>query len=231
MLAMDTSGDVCSVAALRRGEIRSEHLFRHEMHLSETLMTHLDQVLHEAGCVLADVEAYAVGIGPGSFTGTRIGVMTIKTLAVVQRTPVFAIDSLAAMAAVYEGAGELIVPMLPCRANTVFAAAYDVADSSPRAIAAPAAIPVQELAGTLANDPEPGVLFCGQAIERYCDELSAVLSGKRRIGFGRVYYPSASLIGTLAWRRQLAGDVGDEALAVVPLYISPPPITLPKPRR
>ena len=96
MLAMDTSGDVCSVAALRNGQFVVEHAFRHGMHLSERLFGHIEGVLKEADAVLDDVTAFAIGVGPGSFTGTRIGVMTLKTLAVVQNKPLYGVNSLEA---------------------------------------------------------------------------------------------------------------------------------------
>ena len=99
LLAVETSGDVCSVAALRGQALMAEHRFRHGMHLSEHLIGHIDAVLREAGMTLADVRAFAVGIGPGSFTGTRIAVMTMKTLAFVTGQPIFGVSGLDALAA------------------------------------------------------------------------------------------------------------------------------------
>src|SRR5258706_13247436 len=103
LLAMETSVDVCSVAVLRDGQFIAEHTFRHGMHLSERLMAHLDTVLGDADTTLEQIEAFAVGIGPGSFTGTRIGVMTLKTLALVQKKPMVGISGLDALAMEYAG--------------------------------------------------------------------------------------------------------------------------------
>jgi len=86
---MDTSGDVCSVALFRKGQFHAELAFRHEMHLSERLIGHVDLLLKEIGAELSEVDCFAVGVGPGSFTGTRIGVMTVKTFAFVEDKPVF----------------------------------------------------------------------------------------------------------------------------------------------
>jgi tRNA threonylcarbamoyladenosine biosynthesis protein TsaB len=228
LLAMETSGDVCSVAVLRDGRLGAEHVFRHEMHLSERLMDHLDRVLHEAGGALSDLAAYAVGVGPGSFTGTRIGVMTIKTLALVQGAPIYPVDSLAAMAAEYTGVGEWIVPLLPCRADVVYTGTFAVDGVAPHARISPAAVAVNELLHALTSESQPGLLFCGEAADRYRNVLSAGLAGKREFAFGRVRCPRAAVIGELAWQRRQAGDAGQDPLNILPLYISPPPITMPK---
>ncbi len=226
-LAMDTSGNVCSVAALRNGQLCSEHTFRHGMHLSEDLIAHVEAVLRDAECELTDVEIYAVGIGPGSFTGTRIGVMTIKTFAIVHNRPTYGVDGLEAMAMEYAGTAQIIVPILPCRAATVYAGIYAVADGKPNVIATPAAIPLAALIELLPIVSSADALFCGEAVERYHQELVEAVA-RAPFSIGSVRYPQASVIGEIAWRRRLAGDTGDDATALVPLYISPPPISLPK---
>jgi tRNA threonylcarbamoyladenosine biosynthesis protein TsaB len=228
LLAMETSGDVCSVAVMREGRLFAEHIFRHGMHLSEHLTGHIDAVLREAECQLAEISAFAVGIGPGSFTGTRIGVMTVKTLATVLGVPIYGVEGLLAMAAEYAGAGEVIVPMLPCRTDIVYTGMYGVVEGKVNVIAAPAAVAVSELTDTLAAENGRGALFCGEAIERYRPVLTANLVGRRAISFGRVRCPRAAIIGEIAWQRHQTGDVGEDPLTVLPLYISPPPITMPK---
>src|ERR1051326_1892282 len=120
LLAMETSVDVCGAAVFRNGLLAAEHTFRHGMHLSERLMAHLDAVLKEADATLEQVEAFAVGIGPGSFTGTRIGVMTMKTLASVRERPLVGISGLAALAHEYTGLhGVAVTSLIPCRAGVV----------------------------------------------------------------------------------------------------------------
>ena len=152
MLAMDTSGDVCSVAALRNGQFVTEHTFRHGMRLSERLFGHIEGVLREANAVLDDVTAFAVGLGPGSFTGTRIGVMTLKTLAVVQNKPLYGINSLEALAMEYQGIeGVTLVPVLPCRTNVVLAAAYRVKGELPETQIEAATFALAEPGGTAAS--------------------------------------------------------------------------------
>jgi tRNA threonylcarbamoyladenosine biosynthesis protein TsaB len=230
LLAMETSGDVCSVAVLRNGLFTAEHTFRHGMHLSERLMTHLEQVLQDADTTLEQVGAFAVGIGPGSFTGTRIGVMTMKTLASVQEKPLVGICGLDAMASVYTGLQAVIVtPILPCRAGVVYACPFQVDGSRPNPLAEPAAFPLEELAVSLSALPFSSFLFCGPAVSRYEAALREALPEDSRIvSFGRADFPHASAVGALAYAHLAAGLPSHDPIDLTPLYISPPPISTPK---
>ena len=77
--------------------------------------------------------------------------------------------------------------------------------------------------------PTKQLIFCGDALPRYRDELSALLSAEMpRIAFGRFLFPSVSAVAALGWQQFESGEPGEDALELVPLYIAPPPISLPK---
>jgi tRNA threonylcarbamoyladenosine biosynthesis protein TsaB len=230
LLALETSGDVCGVAVTRDGQLLAEYSFRHEMHLSERLMGHLDAVLKNSAATLADIRAFAVGVGPGSFTGTRIGVMTIKTLAAVLEKPVYGVSGLEALAAEYAGLRAAVVaPMLPCRAGIVYTRPFRVETPTPEPLDEPDALSLADLAAQLAAFSDTPLLCCGPAAARYTAELRAALGEvAARLSVGTALFPRAALIARLADMRRASGDAPDDPLALVPLYISPPPITLPK---
>ena len=234
MLAMDTSGDVCSIAVLRNGLLRAEHTFRHDMHLSERVLAHVEAVLADADAEFEKVSHFAVGIGPGSFTGTRIGVMTMKCFSLLCDKPIIGIDGLSAMAAEYCGIADLIVtPVLLCRSGTVYACPFSVAGSAPVPLAEPAALTFEALGNLLRSlsdrDAKVRFLFCGPAAARYNENLRSVMGFEADIpAFGTVAFPRASVIGSLTMHRLEAGDGPGDALILVPLYISPPPITMPR---
>jgi tRNA threonylcarbamoyladenosine biosynthesis protein TsaB len=230
LVAIETSGDLCGVALLRDGALTVEQTFRHDMHLSEGLLDTLHTVLQFGGLSLADVTALAVGIGPGSFTGTRIGVMTAKTLAAVREIPLYGVISLEGLAWAYRGLLDVrIVPIIPCRTGVVFTARYDVSGTTLVGETVPDALPLDALVEQLASASVSRILLCGAAVPRYGEELVARLSAHGiRVSLGDERSPCAALNGRLAHQHILAGRPSDPPFDLVPLYISPPPITMPK---
>ena len=145
ILALETSGDTCGIALMRGERLISEHTFRHEMRLSERLIAFTDRLLNDADVEISDVDVFAVGIGPGSFTGVRIGVMTAKTWAKTLKKPLFGVNALEALASYYMGLNDTVtIPLLSCRAGLVYAACYNIETNGLRVIAPPAAISVSE---------------------------------------------------------------------------------------
>ncbi len=231
ILALDTSGDVCSAASVRDGVLISEHIFRHGMHLSERLLDHITEVLADAGGTPEQCDAFAVGLGPGSFTGVRIGIMTIKTFAELLEKPVYATGSLVAMAAsVRDIPNAFVVPVHPCRAGVVYSGIYKLTGNAVHTELEAGAYPLAELAAT-ATELKGTLVFCGPAASKDANReliLDTAGIGVERVVFSSVIYPRASEIGRIAAARIEAGDSGTTALSVVPMYISPPPITMGK---
>jgi tRNA threonylcarbamoyladenosine biosynthesis protein TsaB len=124
ILAIETATRVCSVA-LARGEgvfaLRANDDAR--LH-SERLLPLIDALLADAGAKLGDVEAFAVSIGPGSFTGLRIGLATVKAFALTDARPVAAVSTLAALcASAAELAGDApVAALLDARRGAYYAA-------------------------------------------------------------------------------------------------------------
>ena len=230
ILALETSGDTCGLTLMRGERLISEHTFRHEMRLSERLIAFTDNLLSDAGMEISDVDAFAVGIGPGSFTGVRIGVMTAKTWAQTLQKPLFGVDALEALASHYAGLNHTVtIPLLPCRAALVYAACYNTEADAPRVIAQPAAISISDAAERAKQVSASRIVFCGAAARMYRAELSAALAeADLDISFGRVEFPLASQVASLAYSRWLADNSGDDALELTPLYIVPPQISAPK---
>jgi tRNA threonylcarbamoyladenosine biosynthesis protein TsaB len=138
----------------------------------------LQELLLAAGRRLADVEGYAVGLGPGSFTGLRIGIASWKGLAYGNRRPIAGASSLAALAlGANPGAapGALLVPLLDARKGEVYAGFYRPAGSGLEAVAPDAVLPAAALAErleALAGDGARPVLF-GEGLSAYPERLAA----------------------------------------------------------
>lgn len=99
---------------------------------SERLLPALDQLLALASLRLADVAGFAISIGPGSFTGLRVGLATLKGLAFADSRPIAAVPTLAARAATAEGVPGPVAALLDARRGEVYAACF----SAPGALAA-----------------------------------------------------------------------------------------------
>jgi tRNA threonylcarbamoyladenosine biosynthesis protein TsaB len=145
ILAFDTATDVATSALVADGEVLGERASR-----AVTLLEDIDALLRQSGTHTRDVDALAVGIGPGSFTGVRIGLSTARGLALALGLPVAGVSTLDALAAGAPGA----LPVIDARRREVFV---------PGRVLAPADL-----------DLEPGILCVGSGAVRY----RGVLEGK-----------------------------------------------------
>ncbi|MBM3496515.1 MAG: tRNA (adenosine(37)-N6)-threonylcarbamoyltransferase complex dimerization subunit type 1 TsaB, partial [Armatimonadetes bacterium] len=117
-LAIATSADTCSVALLADEEVVAIRTFAHEMRLLERLVPIMDAVLSDASVTLAEVDLLATDLGPGSFTGIRIGITTIKTIAWAQGKQAVGIPSLECIAA--EARREHVVALIRARPGLAY---------------------------------------------------------------------------------------------------------------
>jgi tRNA threonylcarbamoyladenosine biosynthesis protein TsaB len=214
LLALETSTLVASVALIdgdraavrERGAAEGTH--------SSDLLALLDAVMAEAGVVLDAVDAVAVGAGPGSFTGLRIGMATAKGLAFAARKPLLAASSLAALAldaAPLAPPGALIVPLIDARRGELFAGFYRADDVAVTAVGDDRVVAPADLAAAIAA-VGPGVspvALCGDGASLVADlgvgqPLAARLT------------PSARSIAALA----AAGRASD-GLHAGPTYLRP----------
>jgi tRNA threonylcarbamoyladenosine biosynthesis protein TsaB len=144
ILAFDTATDVATSALVADGEVLGERSSR-----AVTLLEDIDALLRQAGTQTRDVEALAVGIGPGSFTGVRIGLSTARGLSLALGVPVAGVSTLDALAAGAPGA----LPVIDARRREVFV---------PSRVLAPADVEV-----------EAGRLCVGSGAVRYREVLEA----------------------------------------------------------
>jgi tRNA threonylcarbamoyladenosine biosynthesis protein TsaB len=120
ILAIETSGDWCSVAVASGNDLLREVVFRHERQLLERLPDTVESVLSASGIDWTQIDRIAAGIGPGSFTGVRVAVTFAKTWAWALGIPVAGVPSLEAAAIDLPEAGP-VVGLAPCRAGQVIA--------------------------------------------------------------------------------------------------------------
>ena len=120
VLGMDTSTRLLSLALVRDGEPLAVVDEVTENNQSEILMSRIEAMMGKCGLVPGDLDLIGVALGPGSYTGVRVGVAVAKSLGYVLDVPVVGVSSLEVMA-VASGCDGVVVPMMDARRGTVFA--------------------------------------------------------------------------------------------------------------
>jgi tRNA threonylcarbamoyladenosine biosynthesis protein TsaB len=220
-LCLDTSTPTARVAILDGdGGVRHSAEATAERHSSHVLPL-CAEALRAVSIAPADLAGIACGGGPGSFTGLRVGLSTVKGLALPTGVPLYVVSSLQALAldilGSRAGAAVTAVPCLDAGKGEVYVAGY-VADDAAlvRETAADCRLPAAALGDWLAALPGPAV--AGNGAERHSVAGRLAVAG-----------PTAVSIGRLALLQRRRGEAADLATAV-PIYGRPPDITVKKAR-
>lgn len=219
ILAVDSSEDMGSVALAQDDRLLADYQFYTKMSLLQRLVPDIDHVLSDAGHKIGALDGIAVALGPGSFTGLRIGVTTAKTLAQSLGKPIVGIPTLDVLArgAAPTGA-ETICAMVHARAGEAYWALYD--SMGDERVTHPAVGPVRE-AMEAAERRGGSVYFCGTGAVRSAEEI------RHRFGSGALVcnhwaaYAKGAALLELASRRFREGLL-DDPIALTPLYIRKP---------
>jgi len=123
VLALESATAALSVALLRGHELLDE-IAAAEGPAAATLLPAVDALLERAHVAVTDLDAFAISIGPGSFTSLRVGIATLKGLAFGSDVPVLAVSTLAALARAAGPTDRLVVPLLDARRGELYAAGY-----------------------------------------------------------------------------------------------------------
>src|SRR5688572_22763941 len=171
LLAIDTATAQVAVALGEGGVVRGELRFSGGRRHAEQLAPAIKHLCTETGVRLEQLAVIAVGIGPGLFTGLRVGVTTARTMAQALRIPVIPVSSLDLVAYPLRHAGRLIVAVLDARRREVFHAAYRSVPGGVQRVGEYRVGPVRELVSDLEATGEE-VLLAGDGVARYRTELA-----------------------------------------------------------
>lgn len=135
ILAVDTSSKICSVAVLEGDEIIIEKHIEDEKTHSQKLMPLIDDVLKSCNLNLKDFTVFSCNVGPGSFTGVRIGVSTVKAFSDVTNIPIVSVNSLESLAyntinSYFKQDAEIICSMVDAKNDNVYCGIYRRIDNA-----------------------------------------------------------------------------------------------------
>jgi tRNA threonylcarbamoyladenosine biosynthesis protein TsaB len=209
VLAVETSTLAGGVALVDGDRLVAEYLLDVSVTHSERLLSAIDTVMTDAGWTPGELQGLAVAVGPGSFTGLRVGLSTVKGLAWALGLPVAAVPTLDAMAAAVPWAALPVCPVLHARRNEVYAALYrwdgeDFGRESDYMALAPAEL------GERLTEP---TLLLGDGAETIQSPHARRVSPPHRV-------PSPACVAVLGRARLALGETVSAA-ALTPFYLRP----------
>lgn len=214
ILGLDTATLVSSVALAGGDTLLAELTLQTKKTHSERLMPHIEEILRLAETGKEEIEAIAVSIGPGSFTGLRIGLGTAKALAYALRVPLVGVPTLGAMAFGCPVPGAVLAPTLDAQKGNLYAALYAWRGGDLKELMPPQALSLQEAIGRFAAVQHP-VLVMGEAVSLYREELTAAAV---ELAAPHVAMPRAGSVAVLGGRLLKQG-VEHDVMSLEPLYI------------
>jgi tRNA threonylcarbamoyladenosine biosynthesis protein TsaB len=216
ILGIETATEQISVAiGGHEGVIARFEVARGRRH-AEILTPAIAFVTEQADIGLDELGLIAVGVGPGLFTGMRVGLAAAKALALALRLPMIGISSLDLLAFPHRGSDKVIVPVIDARKGEVFYAMYRQVPGGVQRVAPPTVGPVDELVGDLLARSQD-VLCLGDGAHRYREEI---LDGFH-CEIGDDLHPSAAPLVQLAHARALREEWVSPA-EIAPLYLRQP---------
>ena len=183
---------------------------------AETLVPAIEFTCRQAGIELEEISVVAVDVGPGLFTGMRVGLASAKAIAQALRIPMIGISSLDLLAFASRHSDKVVVPVIDARKSEVFSAMYRQVPGGIQRIAEPTVGPVEELVADLMARNQD-VLCVGDGARRYSDEI---VEGYH-CEIGGDAHPSASPLVQLAHARALREEWVN-AREIEPMYLRAP---------
>ncbi len=218
LLAVETSTLTGAVALLDGDTVVAECRLNIAVTHSERLLAAVDHTLGAARWTLGDVEGLVVAVGPGSFTGLRIGVSTVKSLAFATGTPLIGVPTLDALAWTLPFAAHPVCPILDAKKDEVYAALYRTEAGWLERLTEYRALAPETLAAELTQERRGPVIFLGDGVAPFAPILTRILGRDARFAPPGCWLPSAATLGELGRRALTRGERADPA-ALVPLYV------------
>ena len=213
ILGIDTSTPIGSVGLIDGERFVAEHTLSIVKAHSSRLMPAIDQILKWADLTAHDLDACAVGIGPGSFTGIRIGVGTVKSLCYALKKPIIGVSTLEAIAYNLRYTDKLICPILDARKDEVYGAVFRGGESLVRQ-SDDLCVPIETLLSQI-DDP---AIFVGDGLQRYAPVVKEQFGDNVPLADPIFNVPRGASIARIGYNQLLNGE-SDDYFSLTPNYV------------
>ena len=216
LLCIDTSGPVAGVALMENGAVRYEAMAVNSFTHSQSILPMVEEAYLRTGLSTEQTDYFAVTVGPGSFTGVRIGVSTVKALAHAAGKDCIAVDALESMAKGVQPFYGIICPIQDARAGQVYGAAF--AGETMERLLPDEPLKLEEYLEK-ASAFGKQMLFLGDGMPVHREKIAAILGEKAIFAPAHLAYLRPAAAAALAWEKQ--GEAVSY-LDLQPLYLRAP---------
>ena len=217
ILGLDTCSMSSSASLVSEDRMIATFSVNHKKTHSERIMPQIEAMLKAADISIDDIDAFAASVGPGSFTGVRIGVATVKALAQAQKKPCIAVSALEGLATNVASFDGIIAPILDARRNQVYNALFESNGKNITRLCTDRALPLTELLDEL-KETNKNIMFTGDGVPVFKDVIIDVLEDKAFFATLPLMFNQASSIAMIGLEKFKNGDtINYEKL--VPEYV------------
>ncbi len=220
ILAFDSTAKAASCAVIDEGKILGHYNIDNGLTQSELLLPMAEALLKTLGLTFSEIDAYAVSVGPGSFTGVRIGVSLVKGLAFGRNIPCIEVSTIEALAENINGLDGILLPCMDARRAQVYNAVFSSDGESITRLTEDRAISLSSLAEELKEHSGKKIYISGDGYDTARQALTEA-------GLHIEHTPpllineSAASVAAIAYRKLIAGEYVTDS-EISPTYLRLP---------
>ena len=216
VLAIDTATQVSSVAVASETRLFAELTMQARLTHSETLLPHIEQVLKMANVKKEDLDGLAVSLGPGSFTGLRIGLAAAKAICYALKLPLIGVPTLEALAWHYPVPGVRVMSLLDAQKGNAYRQSFCFQEGHMEAMDEITVAGLREVAASCSEMNGPVVLLGDVVPKKIAGKLE--LPENVALAPPHLVMPRAACVAQVGLRKLAAGEVGN-VMDMEPVYI------------
>lgn len=216
LIAMDTSTEYLSLGIAEDKKILFAETILLERRHSTELLPILEKVLRRIKLSIREIDGFIVGLGPGSFTGLRVGISMVKAMAVSLEKPIVGVPTLDCLAFAVRRNGLPIAPLVDARRQQVYAALYERKNGLLKKKVKEKVVPPEPFLRTLKGK----TLFIGGGATLYRETIEKVLGERACFGDSSYNIPDPGALLALGLER-FSKKALEDPYTLVPLYIYP----------